>query len=375
MASDDILCFSQSTNNFVSIRSKFHALLANQTPTLNKQGFPKGGLAFGYHLSTSKYADVKFSQVANPTKCYLLFAKHHEPFAGDSLELARIKDNNHQADKCAEAYSEARQWWEEHIDQQLKDWLDAYPYPDKPPHCPLGRSGIALSSLLSILEERYLILSQAALIDIKATLAIPISNLSDFPVIMAAWVTSFDALSANNQPESELSKVTLLNLAIQSSPVLCVTYQQYLALNPLLSDRTFLKAVTYMSTQLANNISTTVPIGQTVHAVAVPTMDPTLSEQVRILVAAALAAASPAVPSNRFTGRTGKAKPIPLATGQSNAGPKRDRPIGTPGYCWYHGTGSHLGSQCICMSTAKGFTDAHRKATYGVSIGGVVGHK
>lgn len=47
----------------------------------------------------------------------------------------------------------------------------------------------------------------------------------------------------------------------------------------------------------------------------------------------------------------------------------------TPGYCWFHGTGSHIGTQCRPMAAgnSSGYTDAHRRAVAPVIIMGQPG--
>jgi hypothetical protein len=364
------LSFSQTANNYHQVRNEFHAFLANESPQLHESPFPPEGLGFGLHLNTIALATALSAPIS------VQLPKKREKFGGKDPDHAKIKDNNAQADEYLCMLGRARQWWESHMDDQLKAYLDTVDYPTKPVPS-LGRCSIPLPALITLLEGRYQVLSQAALVELYRSFTIPVSNPDTFAVTMSEWSTTFQSLMDNKQPESEVKKILYLKEAISGSPALTSPYNLYMSGNTDLATRTFTKCVAFICLQLSTN-SGSAPIGQSLH-----TMDTVVAEQVRIQVAAALAAiaaTAPAPASNRGRGRPNRTQPVssgqrtpaqPAAAPQSS---KSDPYVPTPGYCWFHGHKDHKGVDCRSMTDARGFNTAHRKATSGVIINGVAGH-
>lgn len=368
----DKLPFSTDDNRFEFFFKAYCVYASTLGTTLNTAEWKQGLLNFGITLTTAQYAAKQVLQDNEPNGFYLREGIFRKAPGGTAFVQAVTKDHNIQADIYAQACADARRWWEDRMDPLLLDWLDTQQSPSALDAPAPGRWALDIHELLTILQDRFYILTPNMLLNVKKIVMIPISSITDFPVIMSKWNTTWAILDRNSQPESESAKLEFLTNAVSGSPILYHTLCNYTDLHPKLSDRSWAAAVSYMSALLAGRQSTA-PLGQALHS-----MDTIIAEQVRLQVAAALAAIpatatapSPAPARNRLRSTS---KTAPATTVPSPQTPKRERPIGTPGYCWFHGSGGHKGSECISMTDAKGFTSAHRKATSGIVISGVAGH-
>lgn len=366
----DLLCFPTEVNSFNGLFKEYCTFCSNLATELNNEDFSNGFLGWGPHLSTAEFLQATAQQAADPAAHIIRPFIKRVDIVGTGLEQSVAKDTNRQADLLRTSWALARAWWEQRMDNTLKAWLDVQPSPGYPHGAVIGHSILTLTELLTILIARYRVLSPAALANVMKRLQVQITTSSDFTSRTVDMANDFATLARAGQVESEFSKQLLLASAVSASPILSQLFREYTSRTVLLTDRTFSAAVAFISLQLANNFESTIPIGTAVHSATVVTTEPSIAEQVRVQVAAALAAFVP--PAATAKGKKVKA-PSP-AGAQAAMGPKRERPEGTPGYCWYHGSGRHCSHQCIQMTAAKGFTEAHRKVTSPVVIDGVSGH-
>jgi hypothetical protein len=217
----------------------------------------------------------------------------------------------------------------------------------------LGHIDLSISEILAEVTRLYGRPNPQRLVSLNSAMA-PTLTVSDFPSGTASMSNAFARYEIIGEIIGPFRQFALLTAACSSSPLLKDILADYVKLTPRVEEQLFDAAVSYITIRLPSEplVPPTAPF-------------PSVNSASSASPSAAFTSSDTAHLLARITALEGQL----LKNTSSSKSPTPVR-LSTPGFCYAHGQGGHLGSQCGGMKVAgSGYTSAHWDATTDKQIG------